>query len=205
METKPKELKQGDVFILNEIINMSIIGALAHRKIYNSNAKEDSQERKDIKSSISEFLLCKIGKKVITMSEIKEVQVIQWVGKLSDDIYIKHSDKLQPIESNGSGGFSIGVSQKIINLFLKYLWSLGRCKMPPHCPIDEAVLISIGKKGVAWTKCNDIETYKKWIKLIAIKAKEKDSSIAEWELKFWNDKQKKLSELLGKCKEIKMV
>ncbi|WP_298051123.1 hypothetical protein [uncultured Paenalcaligenes sp.] len=32
--------------------------------------------------------------------------------------------------------FRFGVSQKILNLYLKYLWTMGIIAEPPHCPLD---------------------------------------------------------------------
>ena len=35
--------------------------------------------------------------------------------------------------------FRIGISQKLINVHLKYLWAAGLCPEPPHCPIDRSI------------------------------------------------------------------
>ena len=88
---------------------------------------------------------------------------------------------------------SFGRVQKLINLYLKYLWTLGRIPVPPHCPFD-SIIISELKAGVPpWTK----QSFKKedYGKLVGL-AKNKSKNIAEWELKFWNGYLKKRGEVL---------
>jgi hypothetical protein len=46
----------------------------------------------------------------------------------------------------------IGLAQKALNLYLKYLWCLGEIHEPPHCPLDSIVLGQVpGCKDVRWT------------------------------------------------------
>jgi len=98
------------------------------------------------------------------------------------------SEKFKPVLHNQR--FRIGVSQKIINLFLKYMWSINEIPQPLHCPIDGIVKSHIEKhfgktKLVDWTRLDNIRDYEEYINLIRILIKTSDDSIAAWELKTW--------------------
>ena len=79
----------------------------------------------------------------------------------------------------------IGIAQKAINLYLKYIWCYGWIPEPPHCPIDSTVLQEIGDPD-AWTKINCIQKYSEKIEKIA--AKKGKKSFSEWEYELWNKK-----------------
>lgn len=75
------------------------------------------------------------------------------------------------------GRLRYGTSQKAFNLYLKYLWHLGRLiSEPPHCPVDRIVLSEL-HIDEAWTKCDDQEQYMRWINAIRSRSK----SVAGWE------------------------
>ncbi|MBN2131804.1 MAG: hypothetical protein JW741_20050 [Sedimentisphaerales bacterium] len=77
----------------------------------------------------------------------------------------------------------VGVAQKGLNLFLKYLWSLRQIPEPPHCPIDAIVLREI-HYDARWTLLDSIELYERIITLCRQAAA--DQSISQWELELWN-------------------
>src|SRR5262245_47199684 len=58
-------------------------------------------------------------------------------NRLIVDVADRLTAKLKP--SLHKDRFRIGVSQKLVNLYLKYLWVAGLCPEPPHCPIDGIV------------------------------------------------------------------
>lgn len=91
------------------------------------------------------------------------------------------------------GKFRIGVSQKIINLFLKYLWCYGAVKEPFHCPFDSIIKSHLIKGGslvqlTDWTRMNSMEEYNEYVKFAGEMAKTDSCSIPEWELRVWNQK-----------------
>ena len=188
METinmKEEEVKkQQDAFILNEIMNFSISGAMTRgeKRYENNNELSDKKyedKKEELRKTIKEFLLHEIYEKIITISEITENTVINWIDCLKKEITENFSGILQDEE------FRIGISQKIINLFLKYLWVLQKCPMPPHCPFDSIILEKLNNRLPCWTKMNSIEIYKEYVK--AVKEYDKKGlSIAEWELEYWN-------------------
>lgn len=86
--------------------------------------------------------------------------------------------------------FRIGVSQKIINLFLKYMWSLGEIPEPCHCPVDGIIKDKIQQKMsgvelVDWTRLDDLFDYLKYIDIIRQFSISENMSIARWELENW--------------------
>lgn len=115
---------------------------------------------------------------------------------ISEEVHIARIQKMaQQLTSQfklvlHQGRFRIGVSQKIINLFLKYMWSLGEIPEPCHCPVDGIVKSKILKDRpfldlVDWTRLDDIDEYKKYINGIRELTTVKNQSVAEWELENW--------------------
>ncbi len=83
--------------------------------------------------------------------------------------------------------FKIGRAQKLINLYLKYLWVAGEIQTPPpHCPFDAIILEKLGKVE-KWTKTDAIAQYKCWVDAACKAAKKENLSIAEWELVKYNE------------------
>ncbi len=85
--------------------------------------------------------------------------------------------------------FRIGIAQKVLNLYLKYLWCLGYIKIPPHCPLDRRI-IDLLKIPCNWTKLDDIKEYTELIECCQNLAKDQKTSIAEWELEKWSQNGK---------------
>ena len=106
----------------------------------------------------------------------------EFIIKFADDTtdrhkYILHKEK-----------FRIGVTQKLLNLFLKYLWVLGylnQDKQPASCPFDSQILGALGIND-RWTEVDDIKKYEQWISAAVNVAEKENKSIAEWELEKFN-------------------
>ncbi len=102
----------------------------------------------------------------------------------------KHKDILQ------NGSLSIGRGQKILNLYLKYLWCLDEVDKPPHCPLDRNILENELGVDESWTKLDklykdedkDGKSYEELIKKYKEKSEEEGYSIAKMELIDWNEK-----------------
>jgi hypothetical protein len=112
------------------------------------------------------------------MKESEHNQFIQ-------DIAIRLSAEYGSVLQNGS--LRIGIVQKALNLYLKIIWCLDPdWPIPPHCPIDRRVLSAAGING-NWTQLDSIAIYKDWVsRLRAHAARAGYSSLAQWELDFWN-------------------
>lgn len=100
------------------------------------------------------------------------------IERLSDELSAKHKKALH------GGRFRIGSAQKALNLYLKFMWCLGRIRQPPHCPFDAIVLAKIpGSETVKWTQLDDISKYREIVKN-ARKGAGK-IKLAKWELEVY--------------------
>lgn len=173
MSTSEKEK-----FLLNQLFNMTLAATVQRSMTYRKNTVEE--DRVDFRRNLQALLM--------SLSEqyrkaVSEVAHCENIATLAKEITQKHGGVLHDRR------FRIGSAQKALNLYLKYLWCLGRIEMPPHCPIDGIILNEIAKntdyKKISWTKLDSITEYKEIIR----KAKEVagQSSLSEWELKFYNE------------------
>ncbi len=104
---------------------------------------------------------------------------VQNSAKVSEAMSRKHGRCLL------NGRFRIGVAQKALNLYLKYLWCLGEVTEPPDCPFDRIVISALeGCDDVNWTQFDDLGTYERLVKAAREIASEK--SLAAWELEYYS-------------------
>ena len=110
---------------------------------------------------------------------------------VSENKHIKNIEDLSESMSKKYGAylvgkrFRIGSAQKVLNLYLKYLWCLGKIDEPPHFSIDAIMLRELPKYShISWTKLNNIDKYRDIIK--EAKNVAGDQSLAEWELCAYN-------------------
>ena len=82
----------------------------------------------------------------------------------------------------GDLGYKYGVAQKLLNLFLKYLWCLGTIAEPPHCPVDRIIIGETRYKDRNWTEIVRRSEYQEIIEDIRRLANQRGTSIAMWEL-----------------------
>ncbi len=155
-------------FIKHEVFILTIMGAFQHNKIYGENVNVANK----IKFRKSLELLLNI-KAEAYKKMVSESNHLMHLDELKSSLELAHKDILL------DEFISFGTVQKILNLYLKYLWSIDLIVEPPHCPIDSIILNRLNDFTTRWTKMNKnvyINTIEK-IKLISEKR-----SIAEWEL-----------------------
>ena len=113
--------------------------------------------------------------------DVSEDQHVQNISALASLLSSKHATLL------ADGRMKFGHAQKALNLYLKYLWCLGKLPIPPHCPIDSIILKKIPKfTQERWTQLDSPERYKCIIASARIKANEKELPLAVWELYEYN-------------------
>ena len=175
-------------FLKNEITTLSIDGGFSRGYVYRSDPKVSDKGKEEFKKYIRKlineyyFKFTNIYSKY--NSEQLEKEYIGDIKYFKSAINNKFKDKHILADNN----FRIGNTQKILNLYLKYLWCLGYIEYePPHCPVDSNIIKELGEK-IKWTKIDDIEIYLDLIYKIKNLAKNKNETIAQWELKLWNDK-----------------
>jgi hypothetical protein len=145
----PKHLKKE--FLLNEIWMLSINAAFQRANVYKDGSLE--KERSVFKQQVREF--------VATLAEP------YYSASIDDEKHIANiyaivafSKAYAHLLTNGSLNF--GVSQKLFNLYLKYLWCLDVMELqPPHFPVDRIIQSKL-KIAVPtpWTQMIDETAYK---------------------------------------------
>ncbi len=165
-------------YIDGEILTLTINGGLGRgNKIY-----------KKVDDVSKEKFRLFIRKKLKDYSKLYEKPVssrdhTKNIKKFGEVVSTKYGDILL------GGKLRFGRSQKLMNLYLKYLWVLGlMCTQPPHCPFDSLIIEKMGNEvsDLKWTSMEDVDDYLKLVEA-AKKAKNTKESIAEWELRIWND------------------
>ncbi len=160
-------------FILNEIWMLTVNAAFQRANVYNENATET--EKKSFKFMLKGYIdNCLVENNSMTIDDNEHIEKIKELSRYSANF----SNIL-----NG-GKLNFGVSQKLLNLYLKYLWCLDLLKTPPpHFPVDRIIQRELELSPVAWTQMKDEKEY---LRIITI-AKERllsteHNCIAELEL-----------------------
>lgn len=156
-------------FIKNEIFILTISGAFGRNSVYKVGISEKTKSkfREKIK-----LLLIDLEEKYL--KTVKESDHLAILDKLKENIEVQSREILR------DDHITFGTTQKLLNLYLKYLWCLGLINEPPHCPIDRTILNKIKDYKTSWTKM-EREGYCQAIEMI--KLIKGTNSIAEWELK----------------------
>ncbi|WP_299016885.1 hypothetical protein [uncultured Polaribacter sp.] len=176
-------------FLNNEIWILTFGGAFQRANIYKENYSEKirTEFRKALRKEVEKIVAKKYHQKV------EQEQHIESIYEL-----VKYSQNLR-IEGNCIP-INFGVGQKLINLYLKYLWCLKEVQEPPHFPIDRIIqekIIKILKANnldafqlLPWTQFEDETHYELVIekaKLITKNVEDyKGLSLAELELKIFD-------------------
>lgn len=139
-----------------------------------------TEKDKKTQAGMKDFIFERLRKSI---DSVGSTTIVDYIGNLQNDIMNVKEYK----EILREGQITFGTLQKIVNLYLKYLWVAGRLgvKVPPHCPVDSQVLKAIKWQGVSWREMEK-KDYERAIRGIANKTSEDGfQSIAEWELENW--------------------
>jgi len=164
-------------FLKDELFSLTLMATVQRSGVYRPGISE--RERKAFQSALRTRL----------------EQVAQgYASKVSDETHIKNILELSAQLSAAHAGllqgnrFRIGAAQKALNLYLKYLWCIGKIPEPPHCPFDFQIIAKLpGYKGPSWTVLDSEDDYRDLVK--AAKLKAQGSSLAAWELETYNNAQ----------------
>lgn len=169
-----------EAFLKNEFWTLTFGAAFQRANVYKGNVS-DTQK--------SDF-------KMKTRAFIENLLLSHYLNnEVSDEIHIDNIDKLscfteqfRSILQNGKLNF--GVSQKMLNLYLKYLWCHNKISEPPHFPVDRRIQENIGFRPiVSWTKFDDSIDYMRIINFVR-KENNEFPTIAEFELKYFERRLK---------------
>ena len=185
--------KQHD-FLNQEIWILTFGGAFQRAGIYKKDYPEKTRTafRQTLRYEVEKLVKEKYNNQVFPDQHITNINALV---KFSESTKIKG----EPIPIN------FGVAQKLLNLYLKYLWCLDKIPEPPHFPVDRMIQEKLNKvvrhkdnkhlnilpiKVEPWTQFEDNEQYDKIIEL----AKQirnninkfKDMSLAQLELELFS-------------------
>ena len=158
------------MFLRDQALLSAVIASLQRASIYSSKASD--MDRRALSEAMRAILI-----------EIAE----QYTTPISDDAHVKNIVRFADTISEKccaslvNGRLRIGIAQKALNLYLKYLWCLDQIPTPPHCPFDSRIISHLPRDvQVSWTRLDDITTY---LALVAsAKRLAAEQSLAEWEL-----------------------
>jgi hypothetical protein len=175
-------MKEKHDFLKYELSILSLKAALSTRDkkhpIYNSK----SSNRSEVKAILRETLLNLEEK--YRSGNVSDKVHYELINETADYISAKLKDHLH------KGRFRIGVSQKLVNIHLKYLWVAGFIKTPPHCPVD-GIIRDLTNIKYDWTISDSIEEYKTAIDHLKAKT---NKNLSEWELEnFLRREQKRVN------------
>ena len=163
-----------EMFLRDEFFTLTLAGTVQRGRVYKPQTpeKEHWPFQNGLRRSLEE-----IAKKYD--KEVLEEKHIQNIAGLSDALSRSHKDVLK------DGRFRIGSAQKAINLYLKYLWCIGKIPMPPHCPFDRAIIDKLSTyRGPTWTALVSVEEYRNLI--ASAKEEARDCPLSVWELRIYN-------------------
>lgn len=167
-------------FINSEIWSLTIGGAFQRANVYKPDVLE--KDKKDFKFMLKGY----IGNTIVPSYN---------KGNMCDDVHIENIRSVQQYTSNfdkllTNGQFNFGVSQKLLNLYLKYLWCLDIIPEPPHFPVDRIIQEKLKYKPlIAWTKIQRPEEYMSIVNFARTKINPKDEcyiSLATIELNLFS-------------------
>nr|WP_315152436.1 hypothetical protein [uncultured Flavobacterium sp.] len=162
-------------FLNNEFWTLTFGAAFQRANVYNKNILDN--DKSIFKTRTREF--------------IENTLLIHYLNnEVTDELHIDNINKLSEFTKQfhdilHNGKLNFGVSQKMLNLYLKYLWCHNKISEPPHFPVDRRIQENIGfRPVVSWTKFEDSIDYMKIIEHTR-NINNEFPSIAEFELKYF--------------------
>lgn len=108
----------------------------------------------------------------------------EYIASLANRISQAYRDSLH------GGRFRYGIAQKLVNLHLKYLWSLGLVEEPPHCPLD-GIVRDLANLNYDWTTSDSQEKYVEAINSLEKLAQPRSLSL--WELQEFRRREQEIA------------
>ncbi|SFG84557.1 hypothetical protein SAMN04487988_10917 [Algoriphagus hitonicola] len=172
-----EDIKQEQKEFLKEQLWSSTIGAATSRAGNIYKVGTTGEDKKSFKKALHEFVT-------------EMIQNHYEATTLDEPTHLKNIKELKEYTTRfGFVNFRFGHAQKVLNLYLKYLWCLGLVQEPPHFPVDRLIQQKMKiKNPTNWTKNMEEDDYIKVIEEARILAtRENFKSIAALELSFYNN------------------
>lgn len=183
MSNKSEQIREEQIYFLkNQFWSLTIQASFSRANVYNSDDNKQNlateKQKIDFKNSMFHY----INYKMIPILE-NSINIEQDVLAAIETLQKWSENEFGTILKNKK--LTFGVCQKIINLYLKYLWSAGYISFtPPLFPLDRLIQERTIKKVLTnWTTFNQgIKKYSEIMNEI-----HKDKNKAEWELIEYNN------------------
>jgi hypothetical protein len=171
-------------FVKNELWTLTFAAAFQRANVYRDKVTEE--EKQEFKTRTRAYIEDKLLSKYVS-SQLSDDEHLASIKDLSD--FTKaFSGILQ------GGQLNFGVSQKMLNLFLKYQWCINEITTPPHFPVDRRIQESLKIYPItSWTTYTNEKEYMNIIQAARKKAKP-NQSIAELELEIFERRFKTTKE-----------
>lgn len=164
-------------FLDDEFFSMTLMATVQRGKLYREGSGE---AEKDAFRRALRLELERLAEQY--KAGISEAQHLANIENLANSLSGSQTSALN------AGRLRIGSAQKALNLYLKYMWCLGRIPIPPHCPFDFMVLSRIpGCRDVRWTQLDSLPEYERIVR--QAKTAAGNCPLAEWELRLYNAAQ----------------
>ena len=176
-------LEEQNFFLKNQFWQLSIAAAFSRANVYKKTgdqAKSIENHRNRFKQELFEY----VNDSLIPHIEKENGSSESLLSAILD---IQNFSKKAFNDFLEGGELKIGVCQKIINLYLKYLWCAQLIDFtPPHFPLDRMIQEKTIKKVlVNWTEMTEIKDTELSYDTIINKLYTNEDK-AEWELKSYN-------------------
>ncbi len=169
-------------FIRREFLTLSINGAFQHNHVYEAQVSQD--QKTVLKEEIYEEL-----NKIVTEYNQSDINIDceTHITKIEGfRTWLEGKTEIIRPEKHGEDGATFGTAQKLLNLYLKYMWCLGILnKIPPHCPLDSIILQKTLGLKERWKKMSKGQYD------VITKKMPNIEKIAEWELMEWEEYRNK--------------
>jgi hypothetical protein len=163
-------------FIISECFMLSVNAAFQRANIYKDSfpAIRKIYFKRMMKSYIDGLVTSFYNRDVTEKEHIANIKSVSEYSSHFEDVFL-------------NGQLNFGVSQKLLNLYLKYMWCLDVITIPPpHFPVDSIIQKKLNLKVIPWTKMTNEEDYLKVISHAkALLPDYSCKSIAELELKLF--------------------
>lgn len=160
-------------FLRYEVGILSLKAALSTRSgdapIYSEVCSE--HQRAPIKAALRREL--RDLETMYSYGNIQSTEHCNYIASLANRISQTYHDSLH------QGRFRYGIAQKLVNLHLKYLWSIGLIGNPPHCPLD-GIVRDLANLNYDWTTNDSQADYEEAINGLSELAQPRSLSV--WEL-----------------------
>lgn len=116
---------------------------------------------------------------------------LEYSQEVSEDNHYSNIEGLMEYGAETGHGLLLGGryksanAQKLLNVYLKFLWCAGLITRPPHCPVDAIVLRAAGIRDQNWTEMQTLEEYRQIVGLLKLAAG--TNSLADWELDVYEE------------------